>query len=497
MEEFNYQNYNIQNLFFSASGIPSKKNITNLQTVHKESDSQPFTLPTIVDVYLNEIKPLLQPSPPSLPISQPSEEKVAKPTEIFTDKSTKLCTKSLQVNLQRNDSSEKPAHRIKTLNATQYKCAKNVVEVKLKDQINPTTSYKNLLQNNDTQLGESIPYLSRQAFLQYEKNMLLSKEEEVKQNEEALLKICQDWEVEYAAEQKLKREEEEKLLREQRIKRFEQQQKQIRERRQQQLNRYRSLHPYYGQKPCGSGYSPNIQQKRKQTSTKHNKKNNNKKKGSSLSDSSSSESSSFSESSESDSDNNNNINSISTMYNKEPTCSKPQSACSLSLSSTSSSESYSDNDSDDKTLSYKLAIPDTESFFIPSRRNINVDDKQQMNVKLNQQNILSQRMFQSIPNLSDSDSDSESDTSSKRSKDRKRRRSPSSNSSDLSRNHIKIKLSFPQIRRQHKVMMTDSTTDVAFQKEKCSKRKISCDSQTKSKIAKRVLVNHNVNQEIM
>ena len=116
---------------------------------------------------------------------------------------------------------------------------------------------------------------------------------------------------------------------------------------------------------------------------------------------------------------------------------------SLSLSSTSSSESYSDNDSDDKTLSYKLAIPDTESFFIPSRRNINVDDKQQMNVKLNQQNILSQRMFQSIPNLSDSDSDSESDTSSKRSKDRKRRRSPSSNSSDLSRNHIKIKLSFP------------------------------------------------------
>jgi len=417
---------------------------------------------------------------------------------------------------------------------------------------------------------------SQQLFLQYEENVMLSKEEEIRKNEEALQKICRDWEAKYAAEQKLKREEEEKLLQEQqRIKRFEQQQKQLREQQQQQQqsNRYqRSLHTLGGQQPCVSaGYS--VKQRRKQTSTKHNKKNKsnkknkkNKKKGCSLSDSSSSESSSSSGSSSSsesssssgsDSDTNDNITSISTLlYNQptsspqlhptcsklqptctlslsssasssesdlsdngaetcsklQPTCSKLQPTCSLSLSSSASSSESDLSDNDEKTLSMKQheqscskqpqqpVIPDGESFFIPSRRNVNDggDSKEHIdNVGLDQHRQIKLPEFhQSRPNLSDSDSDSDtgSDSSSKRSdKDRRRKRKRSespknSGGGDRSRGHIKIKLSIPQIRTYDDWFYSQGK-DIVQQTEKCSKRKlqeISCDdSEIKCKFAKK------------
>ena len=325
------------------------------------------------------------------------------------------------------------------------------VEVNVEDQTNPTTTLR--LEDNGSQLEESVPKSSQQFFLQYEENMLLTKEEEVKKNEEALQKICQDWEAEYAAEQKLKREEGEKHLQEQqRIKRFEKQQKQILEQQQQkqlqqqQSNGYRSLHTFDGQ----NGY---LAKQRRQTSTKFNKK-----KGSRLSDSSSSESSSSSGSSGSDTETNDIKDSIKTMYKPQqscsklhPTCSKLHPTCSLSLS-LSSESSDSGNEEIIKNLSEKqpehpcstpqqLFIPDnSESFFIPRRRITNKnDDKQQIDnvMGLNQQNNkLPEKMFQqSFPNLSSSsDSDSDIDTSSKPRQNRKRkRRSPSPNS----QNHIK------------------------------------------------------------
>ena len=370
---------------------------------------------------------------------------------------------------------------------------------------------------------------SQQLFLRYEENVMLSKEEEIRKNEEALRKICQDWEAEYAAEQKLKREKEEKLLRErQQIMKFEQQQKRLREQQQQQQqqsNRYRGSFRTLGQQPCDSvGYS--AKQRRRQTSAKHNKSNK-KKKGCSLSDSSSSESSSSgssssSSSSGSDSDTNDNKISISTLLYNQPTsspqlhltCSKLQPTCPLSLSSsTSSSESDSSDNEEKITKTNKqqheqscsqqpqqLVIPDDESFFIPSRRNINNYDgnnKEHVdNVGLDQhQQIKLPEFHRPLPNLSDSGSDSDtgSDSSSKRSDNdrrRKRKRSESPNNSDggdRSRDRIKIKLSIPQIRTYDDWFYSQGK-DIVQQTEKCSKRKlqeIACGSEINCKIAKR------------
>ena len=427
----------------------------------KESDSPDFTLSNLEDVPSNDIKLDL------LTSLQASKKKcehpqVTKPedmTDTLTDKNKKLCTKALQTNFRDENASsnsltfEEPADLIENKN---IKISQDVlnqtlreekldddakdVEVNFEDQTNPTSprSEENLSRDNNPQqldeqninLDESITYaLLQQQLFQLESNML-SKEEEVKKNEKALLKICQDWEAEYAVEQKLKRREKQKRLEEQRkLKEFQEQQKQLKlqhERHpQRQQNRYRFLHLCDGQRPCDSRHSvkqgeQNSSKYKKKRKKKKKKKKKRKKKKGSLS----SESSLSSSSSSSDSDNNSNIKAL---FELQPSHSKP-----------------------------KLATPDNELFFIPRIGDYINND----NMEANQHNRFPKKMLLSLPNLSDSDSDSDSEELEHnqrqnvaydsihqqqkmiRKEDCETSSIPSSNSPNHSWDHEKIKLSF-------------------------------------------------------